>query len=185
MLTDSRDSSLEKYSSTDSLYSSLDLDVNLNNDLIFQIIAQDPFKEILEKEPLLAIQEIKKQFEYLNENKFIPSYESVVPTCAEKEDGSDMIVLWRMVPKFIGGGNAYPFSDNNTAFLMKGKSVNDIRIDSYWRKGFLTNHPKILRKNSVLKFIKPETIDNIMLYESSPSAYPGYLVKAYKDIEKL
>ncbi len=185
MLTDSKDFSSEKYSSTDGLYSALDLDVNLNNDLISQIIAQDPFKEILEKEPLLVIQEIKKQFEYLNKNKLITRYESVVPTCAEKEDGSDMVVLWRMAPRYIGGGNVYPFLDNNSALLVKGERVNDIRIDSYWRKGFLTNHPKILRSNSVLKFIKPETIDNIMLYESSPSAYPGYLLKAYKDIENL
>lgn len=166
---------------TSGLFLSLGIDINMNNDYIEGIISRDVFSSIIQQRPELS-QELKEQYYELRRSNAISARNRAVPTCAEVSENGDLVVLWRESLRFMGGGNAYPFLGSNKAVLVKEGVIKRVKLEGYPREELFVRHDMLVPGSQNKEVISADTINKIMLYESSPEMYVGYLDSVFEEI---
>ena len=172
--------------STTMLLDNLELPLNYRNEQLSEFVKDNPLDNVVADEPLLAINDLKNQLRQISNTRKLERFETVIPTCAERDEKGELITIWRVIPRIIPGSGGDLFDAGKKSFIVKGDKIVRVMLNLYNSPGPL----KLLTKPSVsmlegsrgMNIVGLDTLNRIMHFEKSPSSQKGKLVEAWEEL---
>jgi hypothetical protein len=172
--------------STTTVLDNLELPLNYRNEQLCEFVEDNPLENVVLDEPLLAINDFKNQLKQISNTRKLERFETVLPTCAERDEKGELVTIWRVIPKIIPGSGGDLFNEGKKSFIVKGDKIVLVMLNLYNPPGplkLLTKLPvSMLEGSRGMNIVGSDTLNRIMHFEKSPSSQKGKLIEAWKEL---
>jgi hypothetical protein len=162
------------------------LQPNERNEIVSEIINQNPLKPLFDERNDSSIEQMTDYVKKARES--IDSLTEVLPTCGELSESKELVMLFRTTPKIIGAGNRYPF--NKLSLIIGPKGIFLIRnLGEYGSKPFQrsidASFPSSAGVAKPSVSIEGEVRKKVEAFEQNPKDNKGKLLQAYEEISTV